>query len=80
MVVVANANEESGSLTSTQCPDIIVCGTGDTSKETYATYLYDQKAYQCYYKLGDVEMAKIASSAATRCLTMYGSINPIIRH
>lgn len=61
------------------CPDIILCRTGDNSKQTYTAYEQDQKAYQCYHKSGDSNMAKIAGNEMTRCQTMYGSINPTIR-
>lgn len=61
------------------CQAVILCKSGDTSKQTYTAYLENQKAYTCYYKSGDTAMAKIAGEAMTTCQTMYGSINPILR-
>lgn len=61
------------------CPDVIICRMGDNSKQTYTAYEQNQKAYQCYFKYGDASMAKLAGNEMTRCQTMYGSINPIIR-
>lgn len=78
MCPIANAAESTTTYVSV-CPEVIVCGTGDTSKQTYAAYLNNQKAYQCYYKYGDNEMSKIAGNAMTRCQTMYGTLNPTIR-
>ncbi len=61
------------------CPEIILCKSSDNSKQTHIAYTQDQKSYQCYYKFGDVDMAKIAGKAMTLCQTMYGSINPTTR-
>ncbi|HLX54390.1 MAG TPA: hypothetical protein VKR58_10635 [Aquella sp.] len=65
--------------TVSDCPGVIICHSGDKSKQTLNAYLEDQKAYECYRKFGDTEMSKIAGKAMTQCQTMYGSINPIIR-
>lgn len=68
-----------GHETINSCPDVILCRTGDNSKQTYTAYEQNQKAYQCYYKFGDASMAKIAGNEMVRCQTMYGSINPTFR-
>jgi hypothetical protein len=62
-----------------ECQDVIICHSGDKSKQVLNAYLENQKAYECYRKFGDTEMSKIAGNAMTQCQTMYGSINPTIR-
>jgi len=73
--IIADVSTKSAS----DCPGVIICHSGDKSKQTLNAYLEDQKAYECYRKFGDTEMSKIAGSAMTQCQTMYGSINPTIR-
>ena len=62
-----------------QCPDVIICGTSDSSKQTDFAANHNQAAYQCYYQTGDEEMAKLAGYNSIRCKTMYGSLNPTIK-
>jgi|GEM_PF-3985392 len=62
-----------------ECPGVILCHSGDTSKQTRTASEEDEKASQCYFNAGDREMGNIASNAMIRCKTMYGSINPTIR-
>lgn len=80
--IVLSQNTHAGNsnvISAADCPGVIICKSSDNSKQTLTAYEEDQKAYQCYLKLGDTEMRKIASSAMTLCQTMYGSINPSIR-
>jgi hypothetical protein len=79
LVNIADAAAPKSPNDSSYCHGVIACGTGDSAKQTAAASIYNQEAYECYYKTGDLEMAKIASNATTRCQTMYGSLNPTIR-
>lgn len=80
LVLNASALQASAPNIINSCNDVLACGTGDNSKQLMSAYQNNQKAYECYNKSGDTEMAKIASFSMTRCLTMYGSINPTIRN
>lgn len=72
-------NKQLRHLVDSECPSVVVCGTSDTSKQVAIAIKQNQKANSCYIRVGDTEMSKISGEATTRCQTMMGSINPIVR-
>ena len=77
-VVSAYAKDDKEAAYVATCPAVAVCKPSDGPKKNKAYAKINQSAYDCYRFIGEADLAQVAATAATKCLTIYGSTTATI--